>query len=190
MEKEVTTPKQSGGGGYTFADKVGAFYLLKMLAGSPPLDSETGQIESAQFEKRVDGWFLDDIVLFLSRVDGEKAALAISVKSNPQINATGFPADFTRAAWEQRLHKQTGKFDAATDYLSLATSPLDLTVKSALEALVTKAIDADPSHFAERVVTAGYENAIGRAIFNSLSCPADVDASRTGSDTAARERQS
>lgn len=168
MAKEVTTPKQSGGGGYTFADKVAAFYLLKMLAGSPPLDPETGQIESAQFEKRVDGWFLDDIVMLLRRVDGERAALAISVKSNSQINASGFPAEFTRAAWEQRLHKQTDKFDPETDYLSLATSPLDPTVKSALESLVTKALDADPSTFAARVVTAGYENAIGRAIFDSL----------------------
>ena len=81
MAKEVSTPKQSGGGGYTFADKVGASYLLKMLAGSPPLDADTGQIESMRFEKRVDGWFLDDIVLFLRRIDHESAAFAISISA-------------------------------------------------------------------------------------------------------------
>ncbi len=183
MPKEVSTPKQSGGGGYTFADKVSASYLLKMLAGRLPLDAEDGQIESVRFEKRVDGWFLDDLVLFLRRLDGETAAVAISVKSNAQITEDGFPADFTRAVWEQRLHVQTDKFDPSADYLALATSPLNIDVKSAWDGLLTKAIDADPAEFADRIATKRYDNEIGRTIFGSLTCPSDIESSTTPTDT-------
>ena len=184
MPKEISTPKQSGGGGYTFADKVSAVYLLKMLAGSPPLDAEAGRIESVRFEKRVDGWFLDDLILILHRLDDEAAAVAISIKSNAQITKDGFPADFTKTVWEQRLHVETDKFDPSADYLALATPPLDADVKSAWDGLLTKAIDADPAEFADRIATARYENEIGRTIFASLNCPSDIDSSRTSTDTA------
>lgn len=64
MPKNVATPKQEGGGGYTFEDEVSASFLLRMLNGMHPLNVEVGQIESVRFQKRVDGWFLDDLVLY------------------------------------------------------------------------------------------------------------------------------
>lgn len=184
MPKEVSTPKQSGGGGYSFADQVSALFLLKMLAGSPPLDIEAGQIEAVRFEKRVDGWFLDDVVLLLRTRDDETVNVAISIKSNAQITHDGVPTDFTKAVWEQRLHVQTNKFDQDRDYLALVTSLLDIDVKSAWDGLLTKAIDADPAEFGDRIATANYSNAIERAIFDSLNCPSDVDSTRTPTDTA------
>jgi hypothetical protein len=42
----------------------------------------------------------------------------------------------------------------------------------------------DPIDFAGRIATAKYENDTGRAIFDSLNCPGDIDSSRTTSDTA------
>ena len=69
MAKQVATPKQVGGGGYTFEDKVSASFLLKMLRGDYPLKAEDGQIYAVRFQKRVDGWFLDDVVLVLRRPD-------------------------------------------------------------------------------------------------------------------------
>src|SRR5215469_1526566 len=179
MPKDVATPKQTGGGGYTFADKVSASYLLKMLAGSPALDPAAGQIESVHFEKRVDGWLLDDIVLSLRRLDDTNAAVAISIKSDTPITIDGFPKAFTEAIWEQRLHVSTNKFDPSTDYLALATAPLDIKVKSAWDALLAKAIDADPVAFPARIATPKYDNAIGRKIFDSLSCPSTIDSSKT-----------
>ncbi len=183
MPKETSTPKQSGGGGYTFADKVSAFFLVKMLAGTPPLAADSGEIESARFEKRVDGWFLDDLVLSLRTQADEIATVAISIKSNAQLTKDGFPADFAKAVWEQRLHVQTQKFDPETGYLALATSSLDTRVRSAWDGLLTKAIDADPADFADRIATARYVNTIARSIFNSLNCPDDIDKSRTPADT-------
>lgn len=183
MPKHVATPKQSGGGGFSFADKVSAFYLLRMLSGRLPLDADAGQIDAIRFEKRVDGWFLDDIVLLLRRLDDGTAAVAVSVKSSAQITAKGFPEDFARAVWEQRFHVQTNKFNEDTDYLALATASLHIDVKAAWDALLMKAIDADPGEFAERLSNVGYGSEVERAIFSSLNCPSEIHPSKTLKDT-------
>ena len=115
MAKQVATPKQVGGGGYTFEDQVSASFLLKMLSGDYPLSATEGQIESVRFQKRVDGWFLDDVVLMLRKPDASTGALAVSVKSNSQITDSGFPSDFSEAIWEQRLHVGTQQFDVNSD---------------------------------------------------------------------------
>jgi hypothetical protein len=128
MSKDVATPKKEGGGGYTFEDKVSASFLLAMLAGDPPLHVDAGIIESVRFQKRVEGWYLDDLVLVLNGVDGRSSAVAVSIKSNAQLTTSGFPADFTKTVWEQRLHESTDAFDASRDYLVLATATVGNTV--------------------------------------------------------------
>lgn len=183
MPKKVATPKQVGGGGYTFEDEVSASFLLRMLNGVCPLNTEAGQIESVQFQKRVDGWFLDDLVLFLRGSDEGRNALAISVKSNEQITKSGFPADFVKAIWEQSLHVDTQEFDVDRDYLAIATSPLDSVVKRGLDGLLTKAIDSDATKFADRISEANYSNDIERELFASLHCPDTVDSTKTATDT-------
>jgi len=183
MARNVATPKQTAGGGYTFEDKVSASFLLKMLAGDYPLSAEDGQVEAVRFQKRVDGWFLDDLVLLLRRPDDSTCALAASVKSNTQITESGFPADFGDAVWEQRLHVGTQQFDVNSDYLLLVTSTIELEVKTAWDGLLTKAIEADASHFAARLATSKYSNDIERAIFASLHCPPAIDTSKTPADT-------
>lgn len=183
MARNVATPKQTAGGGYTFEDKVSASFLLKMLAGDYPLSAEDGQVEAVRFQKRVDGWFLDDLVLLLRRPDGSTCALAASVKSNTQITESGFPADFRDAVWEQRLHVGTQQFDVSSDYLSLVTSTIELEVKTAWDGLLTKAIEADASHFAARLETTNYSNDIERSIFASLHCPLAIDTAKTPADT-------
>ena len=184
MAKKVATPKQEGGGGYTFEDKVSASFLLKMLSGLHPLHVEAGQIESVRFQKRVEGWFLDDLVLFLQASDGEKNVLAISVKSNKQLTSNGFPEDFNEAIWEQSLHVETDVFNIERDYLALATALVDQSVKTGWDGLLTKAIDADAAAFANRILTPKYSNDIERAIFKSLHCPKGVDLNKTSTDTA------
>ena len=183
MARNVATPKQTAGGGYTFEDKVSASFLLKMLTGDYPLSAEEGQVEAVRFQKRVDGWFLDDLVLLLRRPDDSTCTLAASVKSNTQITESGFPADFRDAVWEQRLHVGTQQFDVNSDYLSLVTSNIELEVKTAWDGLLTKAIEADATQFAARLATINYSNNIERAIFSSLHCPLAIDALKTTADT-------
>ena len=117
MAKEVATPKQTSGGGFTFEEKVAANYLLKMLAKHPPLNSTEGLIERVHFQTRVDGWFLDDMVLDLVDAKQNQHQLAISVKSNVQIDESGFPREFVTAVWEHWLHQGTPSFTAASSTL-------------------------------------------------------------------------
>ena len=184
MAKQVATPKQVGGGGYTFEDQVSASFLLKMLSGDYPLSATEGQIESVRFQKRVDGWFLDDVVLMLRKPDASTGALAVSVKSNTQITDSVFPSDFNEAIWEHRLHVGTQQFNVNSDFLSLATAPVEANVKTGWDGLLTKAVDADPVDFPSRLATANYSNDVERALFASLHCPAAIDGSKTPVDTA------
>ena len=183
MVKRVATPKETAGGGFTFEDKVSASFLLKMLAGEFPLEPEDGQIEEVRFQKRVDGWYLDDLVLLLRRPDDSECTLAVSAKSNTQITKSGFPPDFRDAVWEQRLHLGTQKFDLTSDYLSLATSIIDHNVKIAWDKLLRKAIEADASEFEKRLKTPGNSNKIEQVIFESLNCPTKIDLTKTPADT-------
>jgi DNA replication protein DnaC len=183
MVKKVATPKETAGGGFTFEDKVSASFLLKMLAGEFPLEPEDGQIEEVRFQKRVDGWYLDDLVLLLRRPDDSECTLAVSAKSNTQITKSGFPPDFRDAVWEQRLHLGTQKFDLTSDYLSLATSIIDHNVKTAWDKLLRKAIEADASEFEKRLKTPGNSNKIEQVIFESLNCPTKIDLTKTPADT-------
>ena len=183
MARNVATPKQTAGGGFTFEDKVSASFLLKMLAGDYLLSPEDGQVEEVRFQKRADGWFLDDLVLLLRRPDNSKCTLAASVKSNTQITKSGFPADFRDAIWEQHLHLETRQFDVNSDYLSLVTTIIQLEVKTAWDGLLKKAIEADASRFASRLEISGNSNDIERAIFSSLHCPSVIDTSKTPVDT-------
>ena len=103
MVKHVAPPKLIGGGGFVFEDKVAAYFLSCLLSGCPPLDPMLGIISRIDFQTRVDGWFLDDILLTLTS-NGETRCCAFSVKSNQQFTNKAAPSEFVALAWEQFLH--------------------------------------------------------------------------------------
>jgi ABC-type ATPase involved in cell division len=169
MAKQAATTKQTGGGGYSFEDKVAARYLTLMLAGRPPLDERVGTIQQVKFQNRTDGWLLDDLLLRLSGPAGE-CRFALSIKSNQQITSSGFPADFVTAAWEQWLHRGTEVFDRARDYLGLVVGPLPQSVRTGWHGLLEKVVNADPPSALTRLSTAGASNEVERQLFRSLAC--------------------
>lgn len=173
MAKSIATPKQTGGGGFTFEDAVIARFLLLMLAGQHPLDAEDGAIEAVGFQKRVSGWLLDDVVLEL-RTTQETRHFALSVKSNEQVTEQGFPDEFVRTIWEHWLQISTDKFDRVSDYLGLVSSSLDSGVRTAWHGLLGKARKTEADDFQSRIETGGYANDIERSIFKSLQCPSDL----------------
>ena len=65
MAKKVATPKQTSGGGFTFENKVAAYYAVQMLLAYEAFDAEKGKIVRVDFQTRVKGWYLDDILLKL-----------------------------------------------------------------------------------------------------------------------------
>src|SRR3989339_169931 len=123
MAKKVAPPKSTGGGGFVFEDKVCAWFLAHMLAGEPPLDTTLGTLDRIDFQTRVDGWYLDDLLLTLSGPSGTRRC-ALSVKSNTQFGVATAPPDFVKAAWEQFLHEGSDVLNEAENYLGIATAPI------------------------------------------------------------------
>ena len=100
MSKESSPTKATGGGGYTFADKVAAGFLAQLLKRTFPLEPDFGSVAEVHFEARDAGQILDDLLLILKR-GTEATRCAISVKSNRQLTKAGFNDDFVRDVWEQ-----------------------------------------------------------------------------------------
>ncbi len=169
MAKDAATTKQTGGGGYSYGDKVAAHYMAMMLAGQTPLGEHIGTIHQIKFENKTDGWLLDDLLLLVSGEDGD-SRFALSVKSNQQITSNGFPDDFVSAVWKQWLHKESNVFNRSRDHLGLVVGPLPQNVRTGWHGLLEKAINADPASVLTRLNTSGSANDVERQLFQSLSC--------------------
>jgi hypothetical protein len=64
MTRMRAPTKATGGGGYTFADKVAAGFLAQMLKRAFPIEPEFGPITEVHFETRDSGKILDDLLLY------------------------------------------------------------------------------------------------------------------------------
>ena len=96
---------------------IAARFLLDLLAGTNSL-GEFGKIGRVQWRGRHLGWLADDLVIECSASAG-KCAAGISIKSDRQVTAAGFPPDFVAIAWAQWFRIKTERtFAAATTLLS------------------------------------------------------------------------
>src|ERR1700680_1681735 len=150
MASEKAPVKLTGGGGFGFADRVGAYFLLHMLSGGFPLGAPRGSISQIDFETRDQGWLLDDLLLTLSH-GPSTSHCGISIKSNEQVTQNGLPADFTSAIWEQARQTKPPVFVKDRDLLALGIARLPMTVKTAWESLLTQALATPPARLLERL---------------------------------------
>ena len=115
-------PKSTGGEGFDFEDKVGAYFLSFLLIGKNPFPSlALGRLITINFQRKVDGWEFDDIILGFDSDRLEKK-IAFSVKSNSYITANKFPHDLVKSIWTQYCKIETNPFRSKHDYLGLVTS--------------------------------------------------------------------
>jgi len=170
MAKEISPPKVTGGAGFGFEDKVAAYFLACLLADEPPLDAQFGLIRRIDFQTRVDGWHLDDILLTLS-AGSDTRSCALSVKSNQQFSTNSAPSEFVLAAWETFLEPGATSFDRAKDLLGLTTSPLDPAFQTQLDELLKWSRVQDTATLTRRVETAGFGSEVKRSLLKSFACP-------------------
>ena len=186
MSKKIAPPKVTGGGGFVFEDNVAAYLLSFLLTGRPPLDPALGIISRIDFQTRVDGWFLDDMLLTLTSGAGTRQC-AFSIKSGQQFTARGVVSkEFVTAAWQQFLHEGTTRFTKSRDRLGLITRPLPGDLGAELDELLGMARTQEPADLPVRLGVPGYASRIKRSLFASLSCPEDLCAKYglTDADTA------
>jgi hypothetical protein len=173
MSKNVASLKQTAGGGFDFEDKCVAYFLSCLLSDQPPLDTEIGTISRIDFQTRVDGWFLDDILITLTS-HGENRSCALSVKSNQQFTKSAAPSEFVSLAWEQFLQEGTTRFDKSRDLLGLIIAPLSPEMDTKLSSLLKKARVQDSKDLPHRLEKAGYVSGKERGLFDSFACPNEL----------------
>lgn len=171
MARKLASTKLTSGSGYSFEDKVTAYFITCLLSSTPPLDPEFGSLYKVALQNRVDGWLLDDILLTL-KSGRDEINCALSVKSNRQFTKSTAPQDFVRDAWEQYLGEETS-FNQGEDRLGLVTAQLDTDTKTKLEDLLKKARSQNPDELNDRISGVGYVSAEERSLHNSFSCPDD-----------------
>jgi hypothetical protein len=165
--RESAPTKSTGGGGYTFADKVAAAFLARMLARSLPIEPPRGPIVAVHFETRDAGQILDDLSLDLEQ-GTHRTRCVISVKSNRQLTTSGFNAEFVRDAWEQWSRPTSPQFDRDTDLLGLVVGSISESAKKAWQELLAQAAETTPDRLVARIANPGQMSADQKAIFASL----------------------
>jgi len=82
MSKKSAPVKATGGGGYTFADKVAAGFLAQMLRRKFPLEPDLGPIAELHFETLDAGHVLDDLQFTLKRgMDATRCLVSVVIGS-------------------------------------------------------------------------------------------------------------
>ena len=167
MARESAPTKATGGGGYTFADKVAAGFLAQLLKRTLPLEPDFGPVAEVHFEARDSGQILDDLLLVLKR-GTDATRCAISVKSNRQLTKAGFNDDFVRDAWEQWNGADGSTFNRETDLLGLIVGVMDSPTLEEWRGLQKQDFATTPERMLQRLAAAKQSSAVQRAIFESL----------------------
>ena len=167
MVRKSASTIATGGGGYTFADKVASGFLAQMLKRKFPLEIDLGVITALYFETRDAGHVLDDLKLALKRGQDEMQCL-VSVKSNRQLTKAGFNSEFVQDAWDQWNGAGGSAFDRAKDILGLVVGVIDEPTFHEWQELVSQATSTTPERASERLQNNGQSSASQRAIFKSL----------------------
>lgn len=121
MSKSTATLRSTSGAGFEFEDLVSAWLMVKALAGEPAPCID-GVITRIQAQVSTLGWQMDDLLLTaeVNNNPSTTCRLAISVKGNVQVSATGLPEDFVKRAWAQWRDIE-GPFRQSVDGLALVT---------------------------------------------------------------------
>ena len=167
MSKNAASTKATGGGGYTFADKVAAAFLAQMLKRKFPIEADFGPITELHFETRDVGNPLDDLMLTLKRGQ-DVTRCAVSVKSTRQLTKAGFNSEFVGDAWEQWQGGGGSDFDREKDILGLIVGVIDEPTLHEWQELQKQAASTTPERLSARLHNEGQSSAIQRAIFESL----------------------
>jgi hypothetical protein len=168
MPRNRAPTKATGGGGFTFADKVAAGFLAQLLKRTFPIEPDFGPIAELHFEARDCGHILDDLLLVLKR-GIQETRCAISVKSNRQLSKAGFNDGFVGDAWEQWDGAGGSSFNRETDLLGLIVGVIDSPTLEEWRGLQKQDFATTPERMVQRLADDSQQSsATQRAIFQSL----------------------
>lgn len=163
MARKRAPTKATGGGGYTFADRVSAGFLVQILRRALPLGADAGPIRSVHFETGESGWIFDDLLLVFQHQQ-QTTRCAVSIKSNVQLSTAGLDRQVVHDAWEQLRSPQ---FNPRTDLMLLIVGTLGERAGEQWRQLQQQAAATTPERLVARLDDQ-QTSRIQRRIFESL----------------------
>lgn len=180
-QKRMKAPvRLSGGSGFRYENEIAARFLLDMLAGTNGFGADFGRITQVDWQASDAGWLTDDLALSCELPHGERRSIGLSTKSNQQVNAAGFPANFVDSAWGQWLGRGTSRaFQRGSDAIALVTAELPNGVKTNWSALLKEILQGAPERIVSRLTSSPADgpqaSSVQRALFESFACPERFD---------------
>lgn len=158
------------GRGFAFEDHVGTYFAAAMLADESVVG--LGPPIKIEFQVKVDGWRLDDLLVWFGTCEDTCRRWAVSIKSGQPIRSV-FEKDFTERAWDELLGESGSGFNPDIDLVGLVTRPLPVDTKENLEDLIAKARSQDPRDLDRRIARPRYVSRDKRKLWNSLRGPTE-----------------
>lgn len=173
--RKVATSKQTGGGGFVFEDKASAWFIAHFLSDKSPFLHEIGKIKKIDFQVRPEGWFFDDLLLTLEDTNKVLRKIAVSSKSNIQINTKGLNNDLLRDIWNQYLNINSTVFNKDTDYLCIINSQLPQVISKDINTLIKFSRDQEAKTLHQRINQddKGFSQSL-KKIYKGFHCPSDI----------------
>jgi hypothetical protein len=168
----------TGGAGFRFENTVAARFLVDLLGGTSSLGADFGRVVRVDWQARDTGWLVDDLAITCKLTQtGDGQGAGLSIKSDRQVTASGFPAEFATALWAQWLGIGTSRALSSTaDLMVLAVGQLGENVDAAWTRLLREASETTPERLVSRLSSSRQEagsqaSDLQRALFQSLRCP-------------------
>ncbi|WP_407556498.1 sigma 54-interacting transcriptional regulator [Winogradskyella sp. 4-2091] len=173
--RKTATSKQTGGGGFVFEDKVSAWFISHFLADKYPFTLEIGKIKRIDYQVKVDGWLLEDLLITTEDSDGIEIKIPISSKSNIQINSEGPNNELLSDIWNEYLNIASDVFDSSKDYLCIINSKLHPKVSKGLNSLIrfSKENDAKSLHQRINQEDQAFSKEL-KKLYKGFYCPSDI----------------
>lgn len=173
--RKVATSKQTGGGGFVFEDKTSAWFISHFLSDRSPFTHEIGKIKKIEYQIRPEGWLFDDLLLTTEDSNSIIHRIAISSKSNVQINSKGPNNELLRDIWNQYLNVDSNVFNKDSDYLCIANSQLPQGISKDLNTLIRFSQSQDATTLHQRINQGdqAFSQSL-KKIYKGFYCPDDI----------------
>lgn len=138
MNSQLSNPFSTGGGGTTFEQLVGMYYLISLLAADIPRGLNEGICYRVGFQQRWNDAILDDIVVTTHSSDASEHTLVLQVKHEITISTAASNDLFQRVisdCWET-FEGRRGGFNPDIDRLGIAVGVYHSNIDEHLQRLL------------------------------------------------------
>lgn len=161
------SPAAAGPAGALFECKVGAFYMLALLAGSEPRGLPGAEIRAVRFQQSADGRPLDDVTVDALNADGSEAFLDLQAKRT--INFTQTDVNFADVVGRLWATAQKPRFATHRYEMAVAVARSSTRIeRNCQQVLQWARRSPDAATFAAHIARAGFASDGMRAFVDAF----------------------